>query len=69
MKTDITEKNESGDTTYQTEKRNALPVHPATLSCAYRQLDMPSVVAMAVSTEIITLIRVFQFSRFIRQII
>ena len=32
----------------------------------YKQLDIPSVVAMAVSTEIITLMIVFHFSCFIR---
>ena len=32
----------------------------------YKQLDIPSVVAMAVSTEIITLRIVFHFSFFIR---
>ena len=34
----------------------------------HKQLDIPSVVAMAVSTEIITLMIVFHFSCFIRQL-
>ena len=44
-----------------------LPLSGESEGASYKQLDIPSVVAMAVSTEIITLMIVFHFSCFIRQ--